>query len=897
MDNKIKIAVWNANGLAQHGLEIKHFLLNEKIDIMLISEAHFTDKTYLKIPNYLIYVTKRPDGKAYGGSAIIIRQKIKHHELEKLSQPHIQATTISVDEWEGKLVLSAVYCPPRYQINKDQFKSYFKNLGQRFIAGGDYNAKHPLWGSRLTTPKGRQLWQAMKDSNLQHLSTGSPTYWPTDTRKTPDLIDFCVTKGIHRRYFNVAPCFDLSSDHSPIIVTLSAKLLQNEPPLKIHNKNTNWELFREKIVASIDFNISLRSNDEIENAIEKFNESIFKSSIESTPATHFKDNFAKSSKTIIELIKEKRELRKKWQISRFPADKAKLNKITRQLKTKLNADKNEGIQQYLKSLSPSQASDYTLWKATKKLNKPQDRNPPILRTDKSWARSDQEKADVFADHLSNVFTPFEQLVTAESEEFIHQFLNNPIEEEQFSTRFKVKEVKKLILTNINPKKAPGYDLITGKILKELPYQGFRLLAIIFNAIIRLGYFPKQWKKAEIILIQKPGKPETEVTSYRPISLLPTISKVFEKLFTSKIKEFLEGNQLIPAHQFGFREKHSTIEQVHRIVNNIKSDLDSKKYCSAVFLDVTQAFDKVWHPGLLYKIRKIIPQHFKVLKSYLENRRFKVKQNGALSALQPILSGVPQGSVLGPILYIIFTSDLPSSIGTKIATFADDTAIMASHEDPYIASQKLQSHLNKLQDWLHIWRIKVNESKSTHITFTNRTKNSSPVKLNNCQLPHQEDIKYLGMHLDRRLTWKKHIWTKRKQLGIKYTKMYWLIGKNSEMTPESKLLLYKAILKPIWTYGIQLWGSASVSNIEILQRFQSKVLRSIVGAPYYVPNTIIHRDLQIPTVKEEIMAVSKNYQQRLADHPNVLAVDILNRQPYRRLKRNDPLDLHNRFAVP
>lgn len=287
----------------------------------------------------------------------------------------------------------------------------------------------------------------------------------------------------------------------------------------------------------------------------------------------------------------------------------------------------------------------------------------------------------------------------------------------------------------------------------------------------------------------------------------------------------------------------------------------------------------------------------MLKSYLFNRHFLVKYQEGYTPLFPISSGVPQGSVLGPILYLLYTADLPTTRLTTVATFADDTAILASHTDPRMASRNLQIHLNKIQSWLNRWRIKANETKSSHITFTMRRETCPAVTLNNQQIPQTEEAKYLGIHLDRRLTWKKHIWTKRKQLGHKFRKMYWLIGRTSQLSLENKLLLYKAILKPIWSYGIQLWGSASNSNIEILQRFQSKVLRSIVNAPWYVPNHVIHHDLEITTVKEEITKCSVKYRNRLSVHPNSLAVNLLdNRNETRRLKRFKPLDLINRFNV-
>lgn len=172
----------------------------------------------------------------------------------------------------------------------------------------------------------------------------------------------------------------------------------------------------------------------------------------------------------------------------------------------------------------------------------------------------------------------------------------------------------------------------------------------------------------------------------------------------------------------------------------------------------------------------------------------------------------------------------------------------------------------------------------------RKETCPPVFLNNHQIPQADNAKYLGMHLDRKLNWKKHILTKRKQLGHLLHKMYCLIGRRSQLSTENKLLLYKCIIKPVWTYGIQLWGTASNSNIEILQRYQSKILRIIVDAPWYITNEALHCDLQIPKIKEEVKRYSQKYQDRLVAHPNSLATNLMKEKPKRRLKRKIPQDL-------
>jgi len=153
----------------------------------------------------------------------------------------------------------------------------------------------------------------------------------------------------------------------------------------------------------------------------------------------------------------------------------------------------------------------------------------------------------------------------------------------------------------NSQRASSIDLITARMLKELPQEGFLNLMYIINAILRLNYWPTSLKRAQIIMIPKPGKNPTNVSSYRPISLLPIISKVLEKLVLKRINKVMNPHDWTPHHQFGFRQAHSTVQQCHRIKNTINKALEDQQYCTAVFLDVSQAFDKVWHPGLLFKI--------------------------------------------------------------------------------------------------------------------------------------------------------------------------------------------------------------------------------------------------------------------------------------------------------
>ena len=881
--------LWNSNGLSQHKLELIQFLLNNNVDILLVTETHFTKKSFFNIPNFTTYHTTHPDDKAHGGSAIIIKNKIKHYQETHYRTEEIQATNIMVEDCGGNIMISSVYSPPKHNIKKEMYKQFFKTLGNRFIAGGDYNAKHLHWGSRLVTPKGRQLLAAINDLNLKCASTGEPTYWPTDVNKTPDLIDFFIMKGISNREFTCDSCFDLSSDHSPVIAQFSRQLISKDQRCQLSSKKTNWEHFKIIVQETLNLQIPLKTQNDIVEAVEHFNLCIQQASWSSTPINNNNTKYSNTNPSVIDKLAEKRRARKTWQQTRHPTDKTILNKATKELKKLLEKENNDKIKYFLENLAPTASSDYSLFKATKMIKAPITPQPPILKTDNTWAKSNQEKADVFASYLEEVFRPnvldktVESLVTQRLDE-VHQ-LDLPIK------KFTCSEIK-IAISNLKDKKAPGYDLINPKILKELPEEGKKFLTQLFNAVVKLCYMPPQWKVAQITMILKPGKKPSDPKSYRPISLLPVASKLLESLFLKRLMPIIDEKKIIPQHQFGFRKNHSTIEQVHRLVEEILKCFELKNYCTTAFLDISQAFDRVWHDGLLYKLKNLIPINFYMfIKTYLENRMFFVKNGEDVSRLHAVSAGVPQGSVMGPILYLLFTSDLPISDNVLTGTFADDTAILSTDPNPARASIKLQKCLDKVITWSMKWGIRTNESKSVQVTFTTREASCPPVQINGTSIPQASEAKYLGIYLDRKLNWKKHIFTKRKALGLQYRKLFWLLNRNSRLSIENKILLYHSILKPIWTYGIQLWGTAANSNLEILQRFQSKILRAIAKAPRYISNDQLHKEFNIKTVKEEISQKAQQYRTRINNHPNELASQLMNNPTiFRRLKRKAPQNL-------
>lgn len=177
----------------------------------------------MEIPYHTIYDTRYRSGKAHGRVAVIIRNDIKHHLRSQISQENVQSTTITIQTNSNYFQMSAVHAPPQYKMTLQKWEQYFQSLGNKYITAGDFNAKHTLWDSRIKTPRGRTLEKYIRTSNLNILSTGRPTYWSTDLNKTPDLLDFTVTKVLNANKLKITPTLELNSDHTLIIIEYTSR--------------------------------------------------------------------------------------------------------------------------------------------------------------------------------------------------------------------------------------------------------------------------------------------------------------------------------------------------------------------------------------------------------------------------------------------------------------------------------------------------------------------------------------------------------------------------------------------------------------------------------------------------------------------------------------------------
>lgn len=890
----LNILSWNANCLnREKASELEIILKEYQIDIALISETWFTKESKLFFKNYNMYNARHPSNNTRGGASLLIRNTIKHNLISLIENDRFQAVIVSVSTSLGAFNVTSLYSPPKLPISVFQYDNLLNKFGSKFLAGGDWNSKNVRWGSRIITPRGQNLNESVTKFAGDFLSPFKPTFYPHDKKKKPDIIDFFIFKNVNlyeKTTCDVLPDFEI--DHAPVLLNIYTHPILIEKPTPLVNKNTDWKGFRKYIEEKLDHsgpntvNI-INDPDTLDVEVEYLVKIIIEAAKNNTKVAVNNQKPFNLPKGLLDLISKKREARRTWFRTRYEEDREVLNRLIKVVQNRLKKYRFEKFEKFVKALSPSKDNDYSLWKATKYLKRPAQSRLPIRKGDGSWANTSQEKADLLANHFENVFQPNEGVNDEFEKEKILKIPSLKIKNISLS------ELKEEIRTKIKVKKAPGEDGITGIILKQLPVAAIKKLTDIFNAVFKLKYIPKQWKRAEVIVLNKPGKPSEDPGSYRPISLLPAIGKLFERLYIKRLKKIVGDRKLIIDSQFGFRDKHSTIEQLHRVTSYIDEALEKKEFCVAVFLDIKQAFDKVYHKKLIFKLYKMLPQnHVELLSSYLSDRYFRIRFEDAFSSYRSIKAGVPQGSVISPLLYSLFTADIPSPrAGGKMGIFADDTLTMASSPEYYIANEMVQEHLIDIQKWTADDGTKLNETKSVEVVFTNRNYVHIPLILNNIIIPNSNSSKYLGLTLDSKLRWQEHIKKKQTEVNLKFNKMRWLFGRRSKLPRHIKTLLYKVMIRPIWSYGCVLWGCAANSNIKIIETIQNKILREIANAQWYQRNEDIRSDLNVESVEEVIVKLASTYEHRLHFHPNPEAIELLDTsEKVRRLKRRKPLEL-------
>lgn len=880
LEKGLKIIYWNADGIRNKRLELLDLLHHLSIDIVAISETRLSSNVNFELPGYQCYRNDKNHLGKGQGVAILIKSYIDHCPIDQPKTVNLETVGIEVKLAHSSYRIFSIYQSPNLPLLPQDLDALF-NSGKHIILMGDFNARHPTWYGDVSNDRGKVLFRHMLSNSFIIHAPKEPTlvHYRSDLNHTlPDLALSYNISNISE--LETIPA--LSSDHFPVYL-----VLQNQLPLHINlppafnYRKADWTGFKQNLNNEINLSSStFTSYSEINNAVNELQHNILQAKELCVPLCVPSSINNVLPRNIRRLINAKNRYKRLQQCSAVPtirkAIKTQINYLQVNIKTKIK-DYNDRV--WSDKLGKIEKSSKDLWQTVKNIkSSPSDRYVgPLCRNDGTFAISSFDKADELGSAFhNNMLLTFNNSTTDDIEDMVSETLSRlkqPVDDNEPLIKLVRPHELTLHIRKLKVRKAPGEDRIDNILLKNLPQKAVVQLTRIFNACLRLGYYPDIWKQAKVIALKKPGKDHSLPVNYRPISLLPSLGKLLEKVIYSRL--VLNSETKIIAEQFGFRSNHSTTQQLARVAEIAANNLNLKKSTGMLLFDLEKAFDTVWHDGLLHKLANYTSMRLtRLIQSYLTNRSFKVHLNNQISPSRDVPAGVPQGSILGPALFLIFLNDIPTQPRTQLACFADDTASITVDSDVNIVIGRLELSAELITEYFSKWKLQLNCSKTEAIIFTRvRKLPTRRIKIGNVLIPWSTSVKYLGVHLDRKLNWITHV-SKTFQKGLKtLNALQPILNRKSNLSPATKLAIYTTFVRPILTYACPVWSSTADYNYYKLQILQNKALKIAYNTPYYTNLAKLHSYIQLPLLKNFILKLARKFYNDNLNSSNSLISSI------------------------
>ena len=379
-------------------------------------------------------------------------------------------------------------------------------------------------------------------------------------------------------------------------------------------------------------------------------------------------------------------------------------------------------------------------------------------------------------------------------------------------------------------------------MKELSHELSSPLCSLFNKSLYLGKFPSPYKDANVTPVHKKGDLSL-VSNYRPISLLNSVAKLFEKLVFKYLYNHLQDNNMLSSLQSGFIPGDSTVNQLAYLYHMFTETLDAGKEVRTVFCDISKAFDCVWHEGLIYKLKAagVSGDVLRWFQSYLSGRRQRVVLPGSFSEWVYIKAGVPQGSILGPLLFLLYINDIVKNIGSNIRLFADDTSLFIIVDNPTTAALCLNSDLEKLSRWAAIWLVTFNPSKNESLLISRQINKPihPPLYMQNVQIQEVSSHKHLGLYFSNDCSWHQHIDNIKQKAWFRIHIMRKLKFKLDRKSLET---IYLTFIRPLLEYGDVIWDNCTQYEKNELDKIQNEAVRITTGTTKLVSLDNLYKEV-------------------------------------------------------
>ena len=844
------------------------------LHVITLQETHInsnSDIRYFDLPGYtLVYDLARIN--TFGGVAIYVHDSFSFNRLDTVAFKQNSTVYESMyleiynkDASFHKYIIGSVYRRPSELLDDlKQFIEEFSitlssihSVSKQAYINGDYNI---------------DLLQLHTNThyNTFYENTTAQGFFPKITRPTRShgsshkLIDNVFTNNLCKRHTSGILTHQIS-DHFMTFSIVEGNIKQIKDPVKyveVQNINpASINNFKNSIATSdllsqLDLNV---------NANPNVNYNLLSSVLEQAKIRHIPKKIQRfnrrkhciepwMNKELLTLINKKNDQYRDWKSTNndieYETKKINFKTFERIVKENIKEAKRD---YYFKTFTAHKNDLRKTWRTiddtlNKKSNK--SKFPSKFIVNNRTVTDHKKIADEFNIFFSTIGSTLSASIKLDDSTIAFtDYLDNPTEH-RFSFS-KITENETLtIINNLKSKNSSGNDDISNRLLKSIKCEISKPLTIIINQSLETGIFPDALKVAKVKPLFKKGD-NCCLNNYRPISLLPTISKIFERVMYTQLYYYFNVNNLLSEQQYGFRSQHSTELASVKLVDFILKEMDNIrdiKIPASIFLDLSKAFDTLNFDILLRKLQHygIDGNSLNLIKSYLTNRFQYVQFENSDSSLLEVKTGIPQGSILGPLFFSILINDLVNcSTKFQFLMYADDTTIYFNLNDFPLINREIEinSELEKVNTWLKLNKLAINVDKSKCMFFQKR-RSINPLKflMNNRAIDVVHNFNYLGIMLDANMSWKSHI----AMVSNKLSRINGILHRLKYLYPQNILItLYKSLFIPHINYGSLLWGHVG----ESIDKIQKKAIRTITYSNYIAHSEPLLKSLNLLKVKD------------------------------------------------
>lgn len=860
------ILQWNTRSITRNKHDFIYLLNKYTPFVSAISETWLRPDTLFGVPGYTVLRDDRNDG--WGGSALLIKNNLNFCQLP-VTNSHNCINIVAIRF--KNITFISIYIPKRDIMAYSILRSFLVTVPFPIILLGDFNCHNQLWGAPNNDAFGLKILEIMEEFDLCVINDGSPTR-RSSPLVNPSYVDLSLCSATLASLLQWSRLSTShGSDHFPILInfpTLNVTVPTLAPLLPFRIKKDKWEMYANTLEEKV-INLPNPNLQNLTECIKQFTEAVI-----STAEANFQKKNHHYSKIpsppwwdedCTKVVKERKEAEKNCSIIANLDNYLKFKNVEAASKRYLHKRKRQGWKKFCYLISPETPSSL-VWKQIRRFRCSRSHINPTSRST-NWI-------DEFMSNLAPQYVPLSSQIPSQ------YCYTNSSSNSMLDSDFSYQELK-YVLQYVKDS-SPGPDGIPYSFLSKGKKLFLNYFLQILNHVVNSGIIPVEWKHQIIIPLCKPNKEPTDPHSYRPIALSSTIPKIIEHLIKNRLEWFLEHNSLLARTQYGFRKGRSIADSHAILTTDVQLAFSRNESVVAGFLDISAAYDNVNLSILRQKLQQLRVTkkiaHF--IFNLLSGRKISLRYPGVEVTDHMIWKGLPQGSVISPLLYDVYTADMESSLTAvcRVLQYADDVLVYSCNPSITQSAQNLTTGLNILSSWLQEHSLSLSTSKSVAVVFTR--KRDIPISSIECDdsvIPIKREATFLGKVFDSKMNGISHIDRLVNKCEKNINIIRCLSGVWWGAHPFSLRLVYNAIIRSYLDFGTSLLIPANKNALKKLDTTQYKCLRIVLGAMKSSPTNSLQVESSEPPLNLRRQYLSDRFIYKISQystHPLIPKLKLL-----------------------